>query len=163
MLYKMNIIIPLGGKGERFKNNGYLLPKPLIKVFDKEMIFYVLDNLKINLDDKIFIIYYNLEEYDFENIILKKYPFINFITLNKQTLGASETIMIGLEQIIKISTNKKCLLLDCDKFYTQDILLLYRDVNENAVFYTTNTEIKPIYSYIKLDEKLNIEQIIEKV
>ena len=43
----MNIIIPLGGKGERFINNGYILPKPLIKVFDKEMILYVLDNLKI--------------------------------------------------------------------------------------------------------------------
>jgi hypothetical protein len=25
----MNIIIPLGGKGERFKNNGYIEPKPL--------------------------------------------------------------------------------------------------------------------------------------
>ena len=35
----MNIIIPLGGKGERFKNE-YRLPKPLIKIFDKEMIFY---------------------------------------------------------------------------------------------------------------------------
>ena len=33
----MNIIIPLGGKGERFKNE-YRLPKPLIKIFDKEMI-----------------------------------------------------------------------------------------------------------------------------
>ena len=28
----MNIIIPLGGKGERFKNNGYIDPKPFIKV-----------------------------------------------------------------------------------------------------------------------------------
>lgn len=159
----MNIIIPLGGKGERFKNDGYLLPKPLIKVFDKEMIFYVLDNLNINNDDKIFIIYYNLEQYNFEDIILKKYPLINFIILNKQTLGASETIMIGLEQIIKLSTNKKCLLLDCDTFYTQDIISLYRNINENAVFYTINNEVKPIYSYIKLDEKLNIKQIVEKV
>ena len=35
----MNIIIPLGGKGERFKNEGYKLPKPLIKIFDKEIIY----------------------------------------------------------------------------------------------------------------------------
>ena len=31
----MNIIIPLGGKGERFKINGFTSPKPLIKIFDK--------------------------------------------------------------------------------------------------------------------------------
>ena len=70
----MNIIIPLGGKGERFKNNGYILPKPLIKIYDKEMILCVLDNLNIKEDDKIFIIYYNLDNYNFKNIILKKYP-----------------------------------------------------------------------------------------
>ncbi len=30
---KMNIIIPLGGKGERFKNCGYDEPKPLINIY----------------------------------------------------------------------------------------------------------------------------------
>jgi len=159
----MNIIIPLGGKGERFKNNGYNLSKPLIKIFDKEMIFYVLDNLNINQEDKLFIIYYNLEQYNFEDIIFKKYPYINFIKLKKQTSGASETIMLGLEQIIKITNNKKCLLLDCDTFYTQDIINLYRNKNTNAVFYTLNYETKPIYSYIKFDNNLTINQIIEKV
>ena len=29
----MNIIIPLGGKGERFKNEGYKLRKPLTEYF----------------------------------------------------------------------------------------------------------------------------------
>jgi beta-phosphoglucomutase-like phosphatase (HAD superfamily)/molybdopterin-guanine dinucleotide biosynthesis protein A len=159
----MNIIFPLGGKGERFKNNGYDLPKPLIKIFDKEMIFYVLDNLNFNNNDKIFIIYYNLTKYDFEYMILKKYPFINFIKLHKQTNGASETIMIGLEQIIKITNNKKCLILDCDTFYTQDVLSMYRNINSNAVFYTFNTDFNPIYSYIKLNDEHKIVEIIEKV
>ena len=71
--------------------------------------------------------------------------------------------MIGLEQILKISSNKKCLLLDCDTFYTQDILSMYRNINSNVVFYVVNKDINPIYSYIKLDEDLNIKQIIEKV
>ena len=53
----MNIIIPLGGKGERFQKEGYLDPKPLIKVLNKEIIFYTIDNLCINKDDKVFIIY----------------------------------------------------------------------------------------------------------
>jgi hypothetical protein len=31
----MNIIIPLGGFGKRFKNDGYTTPKPLINIFGK--------------------------------------------------------------------------------------------------------------------------------
>jgi HAD superfamily hydrolase (TIGR01509 family) len=159
----MNIIIPLGGKGERFKNNGYMLPKPLIQIYSKEMIFHVLDNLNFKDEDKVFIIYYNLNNYEFKNIILKKYPLINLIELQKQTSGAAETIMIGLENILKKTNNKKCVLLDCDTFYTQNVLDLYRNVEDNAVFYTLNYETKPIYSYIKLDENNKIEKIIEKV
>ena len=45
----MNIIIPLGGKGERFSKNGYLQPKPLIPIYDKCMIDYVLDNLNTRI------------------------------------------------------------------------------------------------------------------
>ena len=55
----MNIIIPLGGKGERFFKEGYDISKPLIQIYDKEMIFYVLDNLNISVEDKVFIIYKN--------------------------------------------------------------------------------------------------------
>ena len=51
----MNIIIPLGGKGERFSKNGYKQVKPLINIFDKKMIEYVLDNLNISIQDKVFI------------------------------------------------------------------------------------------------------------
>ncbi len=170
----MNIIIPLGGKGERFKNNGYIQPKPLINIFDKQMIFYVLDNLVVNQDDKIFIIYYNLEQYNFETIIKKKYPNINFIKLYKQTSGAAETIYLGLQEIfnknnkVNLATNQvnlasKCLLLDCDTFYTQDIIQKYREIETNAVFYVKNTDSKPIYSYIKFNDNNIITEIIEKV
>jgi len=155
----MNIIIPVGGKGERFKNKGYNISKPLIKIFDKEMILYVLDNLKLNEDDNVFIIYYNLEQI---NIIKHKYPLINFIKLNYQTKGASETIMLGLEKIKHMSNNKKCMLLDCDTFYTEDVLKLYRNINDNAVFYTLNYDANPIYSYIKLNKNQQVISIIEK-
>ena len=33
----MNIIIPLGGKGERFSKSGYKQAKPLINILDKKI------------------------------------------------------------------------------------------------------------------------------
>ena len=98
----MNIIIPLCGKGTRFQTEEYSLPKPLIKVLNKEIIFYVLDNLVIHKDDNVFIIYNNiLKEYDFYNIIKKKYPFIHLVHLEEHTKGASETIYKGIDHILK--------------------------------------------------------------
>ena len=80
----MNIIIPIGGKGERFINSGYKEKKPLINILGKPMIYYVLDNLKITNYDKIFIIYYDIDDNIFKNVILEKYPYINFIKIHKK-------------------------------------------------------------------------------
>jgi GTP:adenosylcobinamide-phosphate guanylyltransferase len=67
----MNIIIPIGGKGERFLNKGYKETKPLITILDKYMIFYVLDNLKVSQHDHVYIIYnQRLDEYNFNKLIL---------------------------------------------------------------------------------------------
>jgi NDP-sugar pyrophosphorylase family protein len=97
----MNIIIPIGGKGERFINENYKLPKPLIKVFDKTMIEYVIDNLNYNDNDNIFIIYRpQLDNYNFTNIINNKYHNIYLIKLDYDTNGAAETINYGINKII---------------------------------------------------------------
>ena len=160
----MNIIIPLGGKGERFTTQGYSQPKPLIKILNKEMILYVLDNLQMQPDDKLFIIYFaDLDRYNFKDIVSAKYPDIHFIQLNYQTAGAVETIYNGLHKINKLTDNKTCVLLDCDTFYTQDILSIVRSRNDNMVFYTKKYDENPIYSYITIDPSNKITKIKEKV
>ena len=47
----MIILVPLGGSGSRFKKKGYKLPKALINVSGKPIIFWLLDNLKININN----------------------------------------------------------------------------------------------------------------
>jgi len=103
----MNIIIPLGGKGERFSKSGYVSPKPLIKIFEKCMIKYVIDNLNISSNDEVFIIYNsNLDRYNFESYILKNYSFIRLIKIS-DTKGAVETLNLGIECIISSYNYKK--------------------------------------------------------
>lgn len=159
----MNIIIPLGGKGERFTNCGYVNPKPLIKIMNEEMIFYVIDNLTMCENDNIFIIYLQtLDNYMFSDIIKFKYPQVHFIPLTKQTSGAVETLYNGIQEIIRITNHKKCVLLDCDTFYTYDILSVIRGVDTNMVFFTNKHDESPIYSYITMDETNKITNIREK-
>ena len=161
----MNIIIPLGGKGERFYKEGFDKPKPLIDILQKSMIFHVIDRLVVEPHDNIFIIYYTkLNDYNFEQIIKNKYPYINLIPISFQTSGAVETISYGLEYIKLVSSNQQCVLLDCDTFYTCDILDKIRISNfKNIVFYTKKFNEKPIYSYIDLDQDNKIIDIKEKI
>lgn len=162
----MNIIIPLGGKGERFLRDGYYQPKPLIKILHKEMIFYVLDSLNLCYQDNVYIIYsFDLDNFNFASIILAKYPKIRLIPIHYQTSGAVETLYYGLSHIMSNdSSNKKCVLLDCDTFYSQDILEIIRNSpNNNLVFYTKKYDEPPLYSYISMDSSCKILEIKEKV
>lgn len=146
----MNIIIPIGGRGERFKNEGYIKAKPMIEIFEKPMILYVLDNLSINKDDTVYIIYNTkLEKDDFVRVIKNSYPFINLIALIQDTRGAAETLYLGLYNIIN-NTNKN-IILDCDTIYYEDIINIYRNsTHNNAIFYSKKENEKPIYSYIEM-------------
>jgi len=159
----MNIILPLGGLGSRFKKEGYTLPKPLIKILGKEMILYVIDNLKLAENDIIHIIYNpELDKYGFNELINMSKQKINCIKLNKQTEGASETILIGLNTLDENLLNRKCLLLDCDTFYTIDIISLYSNQNENAIISFLDKQDKAIFSYVKFDNNNIVTEIKEK-
>ena len=160
----MNIIIPLGGKGERFTKHGYNTPKPLIKIFEKCMIDYVLDNLFISKNDKMFIIYNkNLNDYNFKQYINSKFSFINLIEIG-ETKGASETLLLGIQDILNnYEYNTKTIILDCDTFYTENILHIFNEFDENIVFYRKNYEESPIYSYIELNNDNVVTNIMEKV
>lgn len=158
----MNIIIPIGGIGERFKCDGYNVPKPLIKINGKEMIFYLLDNLKTRDDDDIYIIYHNnFDNYNFETIIKNKYANIIFIKLRKNTCGASETILYGLDKVINL--NKKTITLDCDTFYFCDIIDTFGNQNDNAIFCFYDKQLEPLYSYIDINEYNHVTNIKEKI
>jgi capsule biosynthesis phosphatase len=163
----MNIIIPIGGIGQRFQDEGYLMPKPLISVLGKTMIYRVIDNLNLKDEDTIYIVYNNqLKEFNFENLVKFYFPKknIKFISLDHVTKGASETILYGLNEMPVKELEKEFLVLDCDTFYEEDILEMYRKSdNKNMIFYFEDKQINPIFSYIKLDSNGWVIDIKEKV
>jgi len=157
----MIIIIPIGGNGKRFKNNGFDNPKALINVNEKTVISYLLDNLN-TINIKYIFIPYNIEykEYNFEDFLIKKYPNINFkfLCLKTDTRGAAETIKISLEYL-KEEQDIPAICLDCDNFYLYDIISEWN--GKNCIFSFEDLNENPIYSYVKLD-KDNIIDIKEK-
>lgn len=171
MANKRNIIIPLGGLGVRFQEANYSQPKPLIKVFGKSIIEWVLDNIDITDVDGIYIPYHkSLRSYFFESNINKlysSYP-LHFYCLNQNTKGAADTVYQTLKyfkSVNEIDLSLPIISLDGDNFYTINIMNLWD--NTNKVFVFNDYQSNPIYSYVKLknefgkDNKL-IEHIKEK-
>ena len=159
----MIIIIPIGGIGKRFKDNGYTLPKALIKVFGKPILYYLIESLNLENIDFIYIPY-NKEysNYNFESQITKDFPDIHFkfLKLNKNTRGAAETLKISLDFISKLD-DRPILSLDSDGFYTNDIVNMWG--GSNSVFSFKDTNNSPVFSYIKTNEKNIILDIKEKI
>ena len=159
----MYIIIPLGGLGTRFKKFGYNNPKPLVNVFGKPIIFWLLDNLNLTCVDKILIPYNKeLQKYNFEENIINKYPKykFKFLELESDTRGATETILKMLDTLSLEMNDCPILSLDGDNFYNCDIITQWNGENKIFTFEDYNTE--SIYSYIKFENEKIID-IIEKV
>lgn len=159
----MIILIPLGGTGERFKDNNYKSPKALINIFGKHIIYYLLDCLDVSTIDFIYIPY-NKEyaKYRFEDKLRKDYPNINFkfLKLDKNTDGAAHTINIALNKIKNVINDCPILCLDSDNFYTTNIINIWG--GENKIITIKDLGSNPIYSYVKTDLNNQITDIVEK-
>jgi capsule biosynthesis phosphatase len=162
----MNIVIPIGGVGQRFKDAGYQFPKPLINVLGKPMLYHVIKNLKVDNTDTIWIIYNNdLKEFNFESLIKFYFPKLNIKmkSLNCVTKGAVDTVMHLLNDFNQSDLFQPLLLVDCDTFYTDDVIGKYKSANnKNVVFYFNDSSVTPIYSYIETSEFGNVLNIKEK-
>jgi capsule biosynthesis phosphatase len=162
----MNVIIPIGGVGQRFQDEGYLMPKPLINVLGKPMIYRVIDNLNLSETDNVYIIYNNqLKEYNFEDLIKFYFPKKNiyFVSLDFLTKGAAETVLTGLNELPVKELNKEFLIMDCDTFYNEDVIGLYKQSkNKNLIYYFNDENPNPIFSYIKVNTDRQVVAIKEK-
>jgi capsule biosynthesis phosphatase len=156
----MIILIPLGGIGERFSSLGYKKPKPLINVLGKQIIFWLLDNLKFDNIDLIIIPYnYELSKYRFEDTVQKRYPDYKFffIKLESNTNGAAETILYGLNKLDIPDCPVLC--MDGDNFYTCDIINQWN--GDNSIFYFIDESDSHAYSFLEIEND-NVINIVEK-
>ncbi|NBP58688.1 hypothetical protein EBU71_19535, partial [bacterium] len=169
----MIILIPLGGKGQRFRDHKYSVPKALIEVEGKPIIFWLLDNMLVKFprpDDLeyIYIPYHrDYDDHDFENKVRERYPDVKFkfLLLSKDTEGAAHTINIALKNIINNEDNNQdkavpIICIDSDNFYTADIISLWNRNNMIFTFYDYGGD--PKFSYIDYDYHGVITNIVEK-
>lgn len=162
----MNIIIPIGGIGQRFIDEGFTKPKPLINVLGEPMIKKVIASLDISSSDTLHIVYNkSFDSYNFKDLIGHFFPNldIRFYPIERITRGAAETVKVCLEQLSTDILQEPFLVVDGDTLYSDPILKVFDKQKTNLIFYSNNTDISPIYSYIRLGKKGRVIEIAEKI
>lgn len=163
----MNIIVPLGGSGRRFQEQGYQSPKPLINVMGSPMIAHVLAALRFTSDDQLFLVYNKeLNNHDFAGRasgFLPEGVNTTMISLREPTRGAAETVLRATSHPC-FALDQRIVVVDGDMVFREDILGAAR--NEpgrlNAVFTFYEPQAKGIYSYVKVGGEQEVMSIAEK-
>lgn len=159
-------LIPLAGNGQRFIEEGYKIPKPLIEVSGKPMIIqasYALpecnENIFVCLDK-------HLKNYPLEEALKGIHPDAKIIGLSESTQGQACTCEIGLSGS---SLEKPLFIGACDNSMIFDYKKLEKQMAEADVlafsFRNNPASEKNAYAYgwLKVDEDENIQSVSVKV
>lgn len=94
----LNIVIPMAGRGSRFAEAGYTLPKPLIDVGGRPMIEWVIENLRPTQQHRFIFICLSehLEMFPkLENRLRELCPNMELVSTRTVTEGAACTMLLA--------------------------------------------------------------------
>jgi dTDP-glucose pyrophosphorylase len=160
----MKIVMPIAGRGSRFKEKGYKLPKPLIIIRGKPMIRWATDSIPfINYKDLIFIVLKEQIDQHKIDVELRKLfgNKINIVVSDKVTEGAACSVLLAKSLI---DNDEELIIYNADQYFKSDIEKAIKGRDKDVkgiipVFHSTNTR----WSYAKADENGNVVETAEKV
>ena len=159
-------LIPLAGKGQRFQDAGYNVPKPLIDVSGKPMVVQAAEALP-KCNTNVFIcLQDHLNNYPLEQEIKNACPNAKIVSINKVTQGQACTCELGLkdedlDKPLFIGACDNSMIFDYKKLENE---LKIADVLAFSFRNSPASEKKPeAYGWLKTDENNNIKGVSVKV
>ena len=160
----MNILIPLAGKGTRFRKENFKNPKPLIIINNKTMIERVIRSIKIYGNYFFVIQKMDNKNNRLMNIIEDTCKELNYPCKIKEidyyTDGATETCLFMENEINK---NEKLIILNCDQIMNWEPKYFLNFIVNNdydGIVITKKINDKN-YSYILLEDNIG-KKLAEK-
>jgi NDP-sugar pyrophosphorylase family protein len=155
----MNIIIPMAGRGERFKASGFSLSKPLIQVAGMPMYRHATEYMPLDLATQLIFILQKDEfseklKEDIEKNYSSFYPSV--IVLEKPTRGQAETV---LQSALFLNLDHPTLIHNCDTYISPNIrwdAIIQKNIDGAVALFSSYEER---WSYAALDSKK--EKIID--
>ncbi|WP_312702497.1 sugar phosphate nucleotidyltransferase [Sedimentibacter sp.] len=162
---KLHLIMPMGGAGSRFFKDGFVQPKPLIKIHDKPFFYWATKSITDHIHPAsltFVVLQEHVYEFDIQTKITNYFPDAKFVILPKMLNGA---LLTSLEGIRDISEDAPILFNDCDHMFCCSEFNAFIEQSDlssiDAALLTFNSN-KDKFSYVKLNEQGYIEKTVEK-
>lgn len=158
----MQIVIPMAGRGQRFKEAGYLLPKPLINVNGKTMIQRVIENINIDAHYIFIVLKEHYDAYDLKTILPKYCKSCEIIVAEKVTDGAARHALLAK---YLIDNDKELIIANSDQLlewhYNHFLDFVYKYEADGGII--TFNASGPKWSYAAVNEDGVITKVAEKI
>ena len=163
------MIMPMAGEGNRFKKEGWTVPKPLIQLNGQPLFKHAISSVSaddIHLKYSFIVRKEHIEEYQIDQTIKTYVPDANIFSVEKTTRGAVETCMIA-ESVI--ADSDAVIVMDCDlEFRSKSFMTILYDIllqseseaNGGALVSFESNDSR--YSYAALDENGYVTRTAEK-
>lgn len=157
----LNIVIPMAGRGSRFAEAGYTMPKPLIDVFGHPMIEYVTRNITPSCEHQFIFICQkeHLQKYDLASKLEIIAPRCIIIPIDYITEGAACTVLLAENHI---DNDDELMIANSDQFVDTDINQYLPYMNGYDGLIMTMPANHPKWSYIKYNEQGFVTMVREK-
>lgn len=157
----LNIVIPMAGRGSRFANAGYELPKPLIDVMGQPMVELVTKNIAPECGHRFIYICQeeHMEKYGLEELLKKISPGCEMVVIDHITEGAACTVLLAAEYI---DTKDALMIANSDQYVDMSIDEYINSIeNEDGLIMTMPAD-DPKWSFIRYDEDGYVTEVREK-
>lgn len=157
----------MGGLGQRFRDEGYATPKPLIEVNGTRMFLRALASYDAIECEKsvLFVVRQDAEdEYGLATSIRDIMPEAKVAMLDHNTRGAAETALVARDMI---DPDSPLIIMDCDFEFTSNEYFSYvQEILEGVTYdgvLLSFTSDNPRYSYAKVGSDGFVMETAEKV
>lgn len=165
MNIKIHYVMPMAGRGSRFKDQGFDFPKPLIKIYGRPIFYWATQSIRkfvelISLD--YVVLQEHIDQYNIDEVIVRYFPEAKIHVLQEITEGAVISCMKG---IVDIESDCPIVFNDCDHlFKSQKFNSFCRkefDGNIQGILLTFLSN-NPKFSFVAKNNQGNVTRTAEK-
>jgi NDP-sugar pyrophosphorylase family protein len=159
----LNIVLPIAGRGRRFAEAGYALPKPLIPVHGEPMIATVVRNIRPAAPHRVIFVALrdHLRSFGMREALERAAPGSIVVPVDGVTEGAACTVLLARDYI---DTDDPLMLANSDQWVDADIDRYLATMEAQALdgLIMTMTADDPKWSFVGLSPMGLVNRVVEK-
>lgn len=161
----INLIMPMGGRGSRFTEDGFSIPKPLIKINHKPFFYWATQSIRkfITLESLTFVVLKeHINQYQIDKEIIKFFPEAKIEIIDEVLNGA---VLTCVEGVRNIGNNLPVIFNDCDHIFLSSSFNNFCNNGEFSAIDGALLSFKsddPKFSYLKCNVERNVIKTVEK-